>query len=876
MAAPFTLPLSRIGPDDLARVGRKAFCLGELLEAGLPVPQGFCVTTAACDELFVRAGVDPGTIGSDADLEAIRKRIDETPLDSAVTDALFEAYRELGSPPVAVRSSGSLEDLEGASFAGQYETVLDVRGEPALARAVRRCWASIFTPRVRACCQRHGLAPRAVRMGVVVQQMVPAEVSGVLFTLNPTTGLDDEAVVESCWGLGEALVAGQVNPDRFVVSIRTGRVVRASIASKEKRTVSSGGSVRTEEVPVALRGVPTLDETRLEELVRLGARVQAHFGSPQDVEWTLADGRVSLLQSRPITSFTFAPEIGEWTTADMRDGGVSSSVCSPFMWSLYDFVWERTMPGYFRRLGLLGDGDRESWGRFHFGRMYWNLSATKRCLFRIPGFVERNFDSDLGIEITYEGSGVTTPVTLSGAIRAIPTLLALRRFYRERLEENDRFLGQFEKLERRLATERPSDLPFDRLLDRYRELVFDRFFWAESSYFYTIYNTSNAKLDFKVQLDLLNERARLAGVREFSYLELFSGLTDLSHLRPIAALWDMATRIAAEPTLSGQVRASPPERLPELVPALDEFLTGYGYHGTRELDITVPRWSEEPDFVYRTLQGFLAEHDPKRHPRDLAWKQHEVYMSERRRAEAFMRGHRAYRWWPLSRRRFFDLLERARGYCWWREEMRDRSTRMYAQVRHHTLELARRLVAGRKLDSEGSIWYLTFQQAVELAEGKLQAGEAGAIVEANRLYTAGYRNFANPNEIGARWQRRGAPAPLPGAAAVSGLGCSPGVVEGPVRVLKDIRHADRLRKGDVLVTVFTDPGWTPLFGLVGAVVTETGGLLSHAAVISRECGIPAVLNVPGATRRLADGQWVRVDGHAGTVEVVDRTARQPD
>jgi pyruvate,water dikinase len=291
-----------------------------------------------------------------------------------------------------------------------------------------------------------------------------------------------------------------------------------------------------------------------------------------------------------------------------------------------------------------------------------------------------------------------------------------------------------------------------------------------------------------------------------------------------------------------------------LAQAIDAFLQRYGYHSVKELDITVPHWREDPSFVLRTLQGYVKAGSEPKHPAAASQAQYARYQEERAKAESFFKGR-------LGRKGFFTKLELSRSYAWWREEMRDHSTRMYYLIRIWSLELARRLVIAKALENLDDVWYLSFQEAHGLLINPENRDQAQALIRKRRRYNLGFRNFENPNELGV-----GLRAIDSSRDGLNGVACSPGKVRGRARIIASIDEAHRLEKGDILVTRFTDPGWTPLFNLIDGVVTETGGLLSHAAVISREYGIPAVLAVPQATQRIQDGEIIVLDGDSGRIE----------
>ncbi len=644
-----------------------------------------------------------------------------------------EAFRRLG-PPVAVRSSATVEDGAASSFAGQFESHLDLATVEEVEDAVRSVRDSVHAPSVLEYCRKNGIDPSTIRMGVIVQKMIRPELAGVAFGVHPVTGAE-EVVVEACAGLADELLQGRG------IALPTGHPLLERHRSEIERTVRA---------------------------------IQRHFGAPQDVEFAIENGTLYVLQARPITRIHFAPEIGEWTNADFRDGGVSSAVCTPLMWSLYDTIWEEAFKGFLREIRLL-DGDFLA-GRMFFGRPYWNLGETKKCLARLPGFVEREFDKDLSVDVRYEGDGIRTPLSLKTLLRAIPTVLAIGRIFREQGSFDRRFLnGGFEELHAR---------DFRTLLEHDYRIV-------ETNYFRTIYCASLAKLDF------------LDSFPDADYTKLVTALPPMSHLEPVRALREGATA--------------------------DELVRRFPYRGRRELDLSAPRWDEDREWVEEMVRTAGSVGGDPRPAYEAARAQYRSGLP----------------WW--KRRKFDRKLDRLREFVWLREEMRDRSSRMYWRIRKAVLEIARERGLGE------DIFFMTWREIL--------SDDRSNVERAREVYET-YRHFRAPNEIGSRY----AYAPTKAAGSLRGIGASPGRAEGTARVAHAVEETARIEKGAILVCPFTDPGWTPVLDRVSAVVTETGGLLSHAAVICREYGIPAVLNVPQATTRLRDGVRVVVDGNQGTVE----------
>lgn len=667
---------------------------------------------------------------------------------------LAKAVEVLGLP-VAVRSSASTEDGGEVSFAGQFRSYLNLSTLDAVEMAVQGCLESVRAPAVADYCRRSGIDPGTLRMTPVIQRMIQPELAGVAFTVNPATGAE-EVLIEACAGLADELLAGS----------------RPALPATH---------------PLVVRHRP--------EIERVARAIQRHFGAPQDIEFAIEAGELFILQARPVTRIHFAPGTGEWTNADFRDGGVSAGVCTPLMWSLYDFIWEPALKDFLRDVRLF-DGDFQA-GRMFFGRPYWNLGAVKRCLARLPGFVEREFDRDLSVAVTCEGDGIRTPVTPAGLLRALPTLLAVPGIWR-RQERFDREFLAGGAAARLRAHARPSG----DLAAGFRRLILEDYRVTETNYFRTIFCASLAKLAF------------LESFPDADYPALVAALPPMRHLEPTRMMREMAAR--------GETDIAPLQR-------------AFPHRSRRELDLSAPRWDEDPEWVAALLRDQGAQpagSDPR-----------PAYERARADALAALPWHR--------RGSFARKLDRLRTFLWLREEMRDVSSRMYHVIRRQVLALA----AQRGLGDD------TFFQTWE----EIVADDRSRIAERRETFE-GFRNFRAPNEIGSRF----AFDPAPAQGALRGIGASRGRVRGVARVARSIEEARGVERGTILVCPFTDPGWTPVLDRVAAVVTETGGLLSHAAVICREYGIPAVLGVPEATSRIPDGATVVVHGGLGTVELAPR------
>jgi len=848
---------------DLAIVGGKASSLAWLAEHGFAVPPWTVVPAAWLGEFLLGNGLLRPEFGDSFGLASMREQILSTPWPQEMEQRLLQLTATiLADGAVAVRSSGTLEDLADASFAGQYESYLELTTFGQLQMAVRKCWASMFTDRVYTYCHQNGRAVAGLSMAVIVQRMVDARCAGVAFSVDPIAGTDDEILIEACPGLGEELVSGQIDPDRYRYAWKRG-----------------AETARLEVVP----GAPVLTPSMVAEIAMITAQVQAAFGRPVDIEWAVQDGKLWLVQSRAVTRVGTSGFTGEWTTADFKDGGVSASVCTPFMAALYERVFSSSLPEYLDHVGLVAQQPEEqAWYMVAFGRPYWNAGLVKQRLRGLPGFKERSFDEDLGIRVGYEGDGATTSFTPRSLIFGLRVLRRLSKSFAHRLERNPQIALRLEQsLSNWEAIDRESleDAEFRTACEH---LFMVDYVQCETDYFRTIYDNSNAQTLFQEKLAALAKKAPQGRV---DFLALMGGLQNLSHLRPtreeahlVAAMHstgvakDFAQRPTQELIAAYQAgRAFPASAL------VHDYLARWGWMAPATLEIRMPRWSENPKPLFESIKRALAQD-----PSDSESADQTVAQAELRQRDAFEKAVAKCKnlmdsWLPglssARHRAFATRLKTVRELLWWREEMRMHSTRMYAIVRLWALEFGRRnFEAGIFIDLE-DVFFLNLEQVVALLRGELSAQQAQQLIAHNRCYYQGFRDFHNPDEIGSRWLATGGETPVfADSAALHGIGGSSGSYQGTARVLQSVDEVGRLERGDVLVTRFTDPGWTSSFAGLGAVVTETGGVLSHAAVIAREYGFPAVLGVSGATQTIQDGERVLVDGDNGRVVRLDAEA----
>lgn len=859
--------------DALAIVGSKAASLLSLLKIGVQVPDGLVLSTQAFRDFIVHNQLSamqesvlqqlrtPDAVGVDVAVAAFRQSLLAGSMPPDISLVLRQLSETQKDAAWAVRSSCTQEDLAGASFAGIYETVLNVRGELALQDAIRQCWASLFGDSVVRYCAHNRIALEQGSMAVILQRMVIADASGVAFSVNPQSGHDTEMVIEACFGLGEALVAGQMTPDQYRYDWYREQLTGRDINHKALRILAQAyGSNVTEMLDEQQGSLPVLDETQVLSLAQECLRIQKSYGFPVDIEWTMQGGQFYFVQARPITAIHYAGVNMEWSNADFKDGGVSSSVCSTYMWSLYDYIWEAICPDYTSSIRIHPEFKVDAWGHMFFARPYWNLTAIKAGVKSLPGFVEREFDESVGVKVNYEGNGHVTPMTAKILARGVNVLLRLKwiiwrsksrlaGFKQEQMARLEALPGVLENLS-------DKDLPAF-----YTRFVNEEYYRSEYTYFHHIFSTNNVMTLFRDDFKKLKS--------SYTVLDFISGLAGLSHLHLNIDLWDCSQDLRKNEIAAAYWSDTPMEQLiadwrngsPFMgMDKVAAVVERHKYRSTRELDITVERFGENPQFIFENLKQCLALGGGS-NPHDGVHEQAEKHAEKMRQFAASLPFHK--------RAGMLKKIEELRFYLWWREELRDLSTAYYYWVRQLTLRVGKHLQGAGILDQVEDIFHLSKDEVVAVLDGSLDAASASQRWRKNRDYYQSFRHFTPPDEIGAGFLQTAELSDASAAAtSFKGIPCSQGIVEGRVKVIANIQDAERLEKGDILITRFTDPGWTAKFPLLAAVATETGGLLSHAAVISREYGIPAVLAVKNLTGLLVDGQLVRIDGGRGLVEVI--------
>ncbi len=818
------------------KLGNKGKFLLQMKKQGLNVPGGFILDSDTYDEVVSKNGLEDKireilsgltSVNCDEVSEKISKLFDNALIPEDILSEINAVAKD--ESLYAVRSSGNKEDLDEYSFAGQYETFLNV-AKSDLEKNIIACYRSMFGKVSLKYITNRNIDPLSMKMSVVIQEMVDADNSGICFTIDPISGNDKVMLIEVSQGLGENIVSGKTKPEQYYYDWFDGKEVQRNA------------------------GNDLLSEDAVKNYAQVFAQIQQFFGYPCDIEFAIRDEKLYILQARKITSVKYNGISDMWTTADFKDGGVSATVCTPYMWSLYEYIWEFSLRNFIVRSEILKDEELPTkLGEMFYGRPYWNMSAVKKAMSQVIGYKEREFDSEYGIVGNYEGDGEVTKITPSSVSRMIRIVINQSRILKNRKKNAQRYKDEL------LALYFDYKEKYDRheikdIEKSFYNITKKTYLRSETTYFWQIFiNTIHQSL-YKDSL--------LKYVSESEYLSLLGNIDNISHLLPFYEMWDASRLIRKENEAYHYWKDTPAETIAAAltdskyhIPEVKLIIEKYGYHSDKELDITYPCYYEEPEVMIAMVKDMVALEDSYS-PLEDKENGHKMYMDVLRMIRK-----------KVSERTFNKIKKKVTGMrqmLWWREEFRDVSTRFYYMLRIYTMEYAKSLTEKGVLEKAEDVWFLKVGDLWDHIDGKADKEVLREKIRKNKYYYNAYRNYISENEIGTEISSGKKIEDGPG---IKGLGANNGTVTGIARVIEDFTQIDRLQEGDILVTKFTDTGWTPKFAILSGIVTEYGGILCHAAIVSREYGIPAIVACKDAMSKIRDGQIVTIDGSTGTVTI---------
>ncbi|SET82804.1 pyruvate, water dikinase [Natronincola peptidivorans] len=869
----YTELLQNVTKRDFSKVGGKAANLGEMIEAGLPVPEGFVLLVDAYNSFLVANKLNSRIKELlqtfdyqqydklERTSEKIQQLFEEGEIPKDVLIAIDKAYEEMGNPEVAVRSSATVEDLPGTSFAGQYDTYLNVKGKDRLYQSIKKCWASLWNPRALSYRSKQKLNSTDLAHAVVIQRLINAEKSGILFTANPINSRRDQMQLNSSWGLGDAIVGGNVVPDQWILDKNRQQIVEESIATKETMTVRKQAGVELVAVPEEKRQKATLSKEEVFQILKLGKKAEKHFGSPQDIEWVFYKNKFYLVQSRPITSLfpMLKPEgTGEGLRVYMNFLMSNQAMNEPLT-PIGQDIWEKVIMNI-----VLKQNNREksvSWLKHGAGRLFIDVTEFSR--------LERWWDKLRNNPSDME------PLTTKAVLHV------LERDKEQLVKEK---MSLFKLIPIKTVFKlNPAFGKF--ILTSFPKATYGAVFPPEKV-------VAKAFAYGNRQIAAMEEsRKELKTIEEkLAFIE--NNIVTFFYFAPLKILYyvvisfsyfdkakDIFTRHFRDTSQLNKVKKAVPHNVTtemgmELLeiaknlddanekpdphhPQVKQFLHRYGHRSCQEVDLGVPRWREEPEYIITLIQSYI---DNKSYHTGI-----EKFYRDRQQAEEAINNITKQlkdKGAHGDAKRVNKLLKNYRKMFGIRELPKYILTKAVSIFREILLEIGEELQSEGRLDDKQDIFFVTLQDIK--SEKKLQK-----LVKQNRReYQQELQRNLVPRVITSTGETIYFPAEDESANGFSGIPVSPGIYEGHVRVLSHPQEGNRLKQGEILVTKTTNPAWTPLFLKAGGLIMEIGGPLSHGSVVAREYGLPAVVGVTEVATKLEDGQKIRLNGETGRIDIV--------
>ena len=884
-------------------IGGKGLGLCRMTAAGVPVPPGFVVTTAAflqfLDKNGLAAEIAEIVAGLDyenadqlaAATDIIRRRIAAGQLPDGLREAIEASYHCLRSGDethVAVRSSGTAEDMGDASFAGLYDSYLDIRGADNVVDAVKRCWASLWTARCAYYRHRLGLPMRDAHVAVVVQEMVAAKCAGVLFTGNPLNGLTTEIVVNSNWGLGESIASGIVTPDELILGAKSLELKRSILGSKQyriDRSPTGGGTVKTETTQTD-RDAVSLSPHDARRLAEISMRVLAMAqGVPQDIEWVSTGAEFFIVQSRDITGIDFLwdEDVESWQTAPDPEDMVWSHTWTKAFWTgavtpLFYSLRGRELRNSDERLfRLWGFDDLAKMRRFKYRRstVYFSSDAD-RIYYRnvLPVRLRRhsldNLPPDWRAEAAVAPFSVLRWLRMHARVRFMSpdhgpfrTLRSVYHFIQtKQLEANSPSVEKLRELsDAELKLELASKAT---LFEDYLTILRPAFHVYSSTAFAALREMISSWYD---------------GKNEYAFQDLISGLPRrTAMLQEQIDLWELADLIRRQPELKalleqaadgatffGKVGQSRGGK--EFLAKYGGFMSEHGHRGHQDRDIWYPRRSEDPEIDLRSLRSMVTANSPSP-----VVNEHRLVETRLKSTAEVLANIRQKPFGFIRTKIFQAALNYIHNFLVLRDDERPFADAITMGKKRAAVELGRRLYERGQIEQPDEFFFLAEYELYDLLDGRAQMPLVQAKVRNRRKI---FENFVARTEIPPDYLLGNTPMEVDDGTSTGlegtfqGVPMSRGSVTGTARIVGDLRLIGRLKQGEILVCNSTDPGWTPVFGLIAGLVLEAGGMLSHGACLSREYGLPAV-TLPNAMQKIPDGATIKVNGDSGRVSIVEQ------
>ncbi|MER2226270.1 MAG: PEP/pyruvate-binding domain-containing protein [Carnobacterium sp.] len=811
-----------------------------LSQLGLQVPKGYFISEDKLTSLWTEA--IPELVGLETTVhpnlptyETIVQRLDQlsfpAELNAEISDliSLNKTY--------IVRSSGLMEDQASTSFAGQYDTIANCTTTDDIIAALKQCIASLFKPAAITYWQTHQLDVQNLRMSVIIQEQVSAVSSGISFTLNPLTNNDRQLTLEVVKGAGEQLVSGLVTPEQLTIDWFS------TIGPTNCSKILSSGQLK-----------------QLQEQLLL---IATFYGYPVDVEFCFSKDSLFFLQARPITTIRRKINEGNWTTTNFRDGGVAAQPCPGLMWSLYRESWQTTLEKFLIQNKLYDSTNINQLSINHFARPYWNIGVVKEAMSRIPGYIEREFDDELGVYKNYQGDGYKSKLTVKTLSHLLTVATRITKTTQQQrqtaAQQHKQLLETYQSIDKKIQS-LSSATDQHKIEALWETIINDAYLQSEQTYFWQVYVNT-------VQLSM-KKTALLKKLPLDTFFQLISKLGAVSHIQPLRDLYEIVDIILANDKFKQEWMTNSPVDINTLLTKqphrldaqrIKAFQAIFGYHSNRELNLLVPSYSEDQQLVVDLLKDYVD------HPEKLKAAQHSFSQIQTEEQMGKLIEPYVSKW---QRTKVMKDIKMLRDLLWWREEFKDVSTRFYHLIRQITLKLGERYSQLGYIDQTEDLFYLEKETIHSFITNQLSQESLQKSVQDNRMYCQAYRHFVPPGDlmetsISPEMENLLVDTP----SSLSGIGANDGIVSGKVRILLDPKDIHQLQAGEILVTRFTDTGWSHAFGSIEGLITETGGVLCHASIVAREFGIPTIVCATHATENLKTGMTVTMNGTTGDITI---------
>ena len=885
MAQAKVVPLETIQLINEKEVCPKAASLFRLSRAGLAVPPGFCVTAVVFREHLERNNLTKRIkLAADelaksspkakiAVLSNLRQAIIETPLSETTRLKIENHYLTLGADRVAVRSSGTVEDLPDHSFAGQYDTYLGIAGLKDCFEAIKKCWASLWTRRAYEYRENNDFDHLTISMAVIVQSLIDADVSGVIFTADPVTGRRGSVVIEACFGLGEALVSGKVTPDRFVINKSNLKLLSQTISEKKiECALELNGLVKEKTVPTERSTVCCLDKKQVKRLAKFARKAETEFGLPQDIEWAICRNKIYLLQSRPITALPPEKTWEErqiWCCNPAKE--VIPDVVTPATLSIIEAMLDDFMDPLFHTL-CMDRGEHPVFGLVA-GRIYFNANIWGTVFRDLPGTKKLDFMEAAG---SHKGLQQVVERLRNAVEEDLPDMKFSRlEFFLKIPLMITGILGNTPDKGRRIlakvgaTTEKWSRLEAtslvtseivtlcDKIMTDFSEILSSALYLFSILMALPIFDTVCTKW---LPGGNTNAGKLLAGIG--GMVDATAGL-DIWRL---AAAANSKTEVK-ELILSNndwctiESKLSQTDSGKEFLTEWNRFMLLHGHHCRGELEVYNPRWIETPDYILKFIRSHITQMDKIDPVQNFA-------KTAKQRRQLEQQCHEQLRN-PIKRTIFNHLLARVQNGSVFRENVKSEVIKLLTAMRKLLIELGKRLSGEGVIKNDDDIFFLRLEEIAPVVNGKVDFDIHQVIAERRAEYNKNSSITPPDVVIGKFDPDNYIPDSIDeNAEVLNGLAVSPGIATGKARVILRSDTQEQLLAGEILVAPFTDPGWMPYFVPAAAIVMDEGGVISHGSIVAREYGIPAVVNVGSGTKIIKTGQMIQVDGNSGVVKIL--------